>query len=73
MVNIIMTCTNKAALIFKQFESLTHNVDLDDVDLTAIGEDVLAEGTVDATTGGVQVKLITNPPKKIVMNFCAIH
>ena len=62
MVNIIMTCTNKAALIFKQFESLTHNVDLDDVDLTSIGEEVLAEGTVDATTGGVQVvlKALTN-------------
>ena len=39
-----------------ELESLAHDVDLDDVDLTAIGEEVLAEGTVDATTGGVQVQ-----------------
>ena len=44
------------ALNCKRYESLAHNEDLDDVDLTAIGEEVLAEGTVDATTGGVQVK-----------------
>ena len=35
--------------------SLAHDVDLNDVDFAAIGEEVLAEGTVDATTGGVQV------------------
>ena len=52
----------KAVLNFKQYRSLAHNEDLDDVDLAAIGEEVLAEGTVDATTGGVQVvlKALTN-------------
>ena len=37
-------------------DSLANNEDLDDVDLSAIGDEVLAEGTVDASTGGVQVK-----------------
>ena len=41
-------------------DSLANNEDLDDVDLSAIGDEVLAEGTVDASTGGVQVKSLNS-------------
>ena len=43
---------------FKPNDSLANNEDLDDVDLSAIEDEVLAEGTVDASTGGVQVKCL---------------
>ena len=46
--------------LFKPNDSLANNEDLDDVDLSAIGDEVLAEGTVDASTGGVQVKSLNS-------------
>ena len=45
---------------FEPNDSLANNEDLDDVDLSAIGDEVLAEGTVDASTGGVQVKSLNS-------------
>ena len=55
---------------FEPNDSLANNEDLDDVDLSAIGDEVLAEGTVDASTGGVQVKYLDERFNRL-NEFCA--